>query len=506
MTTSTAVSSHLSRRDFVRAAGLGVAALAADASLGSGTLRAFTQQSGLLIRGGLVVTAEGRAQNDVRVRGGSIAEIGRGLGTDGERVIDGDGLLVLPGGIDPHAHLTQNEPAPERFKLADDLTSGSEAALAGGVTTIGNMTVPGREQTLWEAIERDAEFVREKAIADIMLHPVLLDPTEMGEENIARLVEAGHTSIKIFMVISSFDEHLRDYVQVMRLAGAAGILLVVHCEDSAIIAEATRALVASGKTSLENFAHSRPLAAEVLATQRAIAYGAATGAPIYVVHLSAADPLQLCREARQRGQAVYVETRPVYLHLTSELYEGADGPLYVAQPPLRTPEDVEALWGGMADGSVHTLGTDHVGWSREQKLDPDLNVEDLRPGVPNLQEMLPLLHSEGVVKGRITLERFVEISSTNPARLFGLYPRKGTIAVGSDADLALWDPTEQRRLRLADMKSRGGFSLFDGWEVTGWPQMTIRRGEVVYENGRITAEPGSGELLKRGATQAVGGP
>ena len=504
----------MSRREFIHSAGIGVAALAArgvrashataDGRQDSPTTVSTTQGSGgLLIRNGSVVTAEGRFDADVRVRDGAIAELAPNLESAGERVIDARDLLVLPGGIDPHAHLTQAGGGSAQYRFVDDLTSGSQAALAGGITTIGNMTVPGRDQTVQEALARDEEFVRRMAIADILLHPVLLDPSQLDEAAIEALAEAGHTSVKIFMVIPSFDRYLREYVRVMRQAGAAGLLCVVHCEDPAIIAEATDALVAAGKSSLLHYADSRPILSETIATRRAIAYCETTAAPIYVVHLSAKEPFDVCREAQARGLPVYIETRPIYLHFTRDRYLEPDGPLYVGQPPLRQAEDVEALWGGIEDGSIHVLGSDTVGWSREQKLDPSLSVENLRPGVPNLQEMLPVFHSEGVVKGRISLERFVELTSTNAAKLFGLYPRKGTIAVGSDADLALWDPGVTRRIEREGLFSRAGFSLFEGWEVTGWPVTTIRRGVVVYENGRITAEPGSGQVLRRGPTQGV---
>jgi dihydropyrimidinase len=377
------------------------------------------------------------------------------------------------------------------------------AALAGGVTCVGNMTVPGREEGLAEAVARDEELIGRLAIADILLHPVVLDPAHLDEAGIQALADTGHTSVKIFMVIRQFDENVREYVRVMRQAGEHGIMSVMHCEDTAIIAEATRELVGAGRSGLEYYAGSRPVLAEVVATRRAIAYGEITGAPIYIVHLSAAEPLSVCREARGSGLAVYVETRPIYLHFTHKRYQEPDGPLYIGQPPLREAEDIQVLWRGLEDGTIQTLGTDHVGWSRAQKLNPSLDVEQLRPGVPNLQEMLPVLYSEGVAKGRITVERFVQITSTNPAKLFGLYPRKGTIAVGSDADLVLWAPEEKRTIRSDMLLSRAGFSLFEGWEVTGWPQLTIRRGEVVYEGGRITAPPGSGQVLRRGPIERI---
>jgi dihydropyrimidinase len=494
---------RISRRDFLCTTGLGVAALAATTPRGAGASAGARRQNGLLVRGGTVVTVEGQSEVDVRVRDGVITEIGPGLAPSGERVIDAGGMLVLPGGIDPHAHLTQGEDTPEQYRFADHLTSGSEAALAGGITSIGNMTYSGQCVTLEEGVARDEWFVREESICDIMLHPVLVDPSELDEAGIGALAEAGHTSIKIFMVIESFDRNLTDFVRVMRQAGQAGLMSVVHCEDPAIIAEATQNLVEAGQSSLRHYADSRPLLSETIATRRAIAYCETTGAPIYVVHLSAAEPLDICREAQERGLPVYVETRPIYLHFTRERYLEPDGPLFVGQPPLREAADIAALWKGLEDGSVHTLGSDTVAWSREQKLDPSLDVENLRPGVPNLQEMFPVLYSEGVVKGRLSLERFVALYSTNSAKLFGLYPRKGTIAVGSDADLVIWDPGETHAIDLDGLFSRAGFSLFEDWTVTGWPRMTIRRGEVAYENGRITAQPGSGQVLRRRPTQPI---
>lgn len=502
-----------SRRDFVRTAGLGAAgwvaagwlptASAAGGPVGAwGVTGKLRQEAGLLIRRGQVVTAEGRFEADIRVRDGVVAEIGRRLDRERERVIEADGLLVLPGGIDPHAHLTQRPSVPERFRLADDLKSGSEAALAGGITTIGNMTVPAEDETVEDALRRDVERIGAEAIVDVMLHPVIRDPTALDEPKIRDLVAAGHTSIKVFMVLPAFDRNVRDYLRVMRMASRAGMLTMMHCEDYAIIAEATTELVSLGKSSLRYYAESRPVLAEVVATRRAVGYSEATGAPIYVVHLSSAVALEVCREAQSRRLPVFVETRPLYLHLTSERYEGPDGPLYVAQPPLRESDDAEALWEGLREGAVHTLGTDHVGWSRVQKLDPALGVEDLRPGVPNLQAMLPMLYSEGVVGGRISLERFVAITSANPARLFGFFPRKGTIAVGSDADLVLWDATEGRTIQAGDMYSRAGYSLYEGTEVVGWPRLSVRRGQVAFEEGRIVAEPGSGRLLQRGRSQA----
>jgi dihydropyrimidinase len=312
------------------------------------------------------------------------------------------------------------------------------------------------------------------------------------------MAAAGHTTIKVFMCMEDFDRHVLAYLAALRAAGEAGMLTLIHCEDWAIISATCQALLAEGRGSLRYYAESRPVISEVVATQRAVAMCETTGAPIYVVHLSSERALRVCEEAQAQALPVYVETRPLYLHLTQERYLDPDGAVYVGQPPLREAHDVAALWEGLARGTIHTVATDHAPWTREQKLEPALNVANLRPGTNELQVMLPMLYSEGVLKGKISPEQFVALTSSNAAKLFGLYPRKGTIAVGSDADLVLWDPTESRVVRGAELFSQAGFSVYEGTEVTGWPQITIRRGQVIYQDGRITAQPGSGQLLQRG--------
>ncbi|MCY3700970.1 MAG: dihydropyrimidinase [Gemmatimonadetes bacterium] len=457
-------------------------------------VEAATVLQEILISGGTVVTSERRFDADVRVRDGTIVEIGAGLAAGaGAREIDATGLLVMPGGVDPHVHLGG--------RTRDDYRTGSHAALAGGITTISNFAFHAEGQTLAEAIERQAELIREQAIADVILHAGITPRTQTGE--MATLAaETGQTSTKMFMVWTVFDAAVPDYLATMDAAGRNGILTMVHCEDWPILARAVAQLTAAGRTSLEYFPDSRPVVAEVVATQRAVAMAEATGAPIYAVHASSAGALRVLQEARDRGLNVFVETRPIYLHFTRERFEGPDRGLYVGQPPLREQADQDALWAGIASGSVDVVATDHVAYRRDEKLDPSQTISQHRAGLSNLQVVRPMLYSEGVVQGRISEERFVAVTSTNAAKLFGLYPRKGTIAVGSDADIVLWDPDETRTIRDEDMFSGAGFSVYAGWEVTGWPVMTLRRGEVVYENGEILAGPGSGELLRRGRWRA----
>jgi dihydropyrimidinase len=457
----------------------------------------------LIIHNGLIVTAEQRFEGDIRIRGDKIVEIGHHLlrCEDDEREMDAQGLLILPGGIDPHVHLTLPPSVPATDRWVDDLTSGSQAALAGGITTVGNMSFPQPGETPLATLKRETRAVAQQAIADVMLHPVLLPPIEAALREFPQLAAEGCTTIKVFMSMKDFDRHISGYLTALRVAGEMGILTMIHCEDYATISVATEALLAEGRGSLRYYAESRPVVAEVVATQRAVGMCEVARAPIYVVHLSCERALRVCEEAQARSLPVYVETRPLYLHLTRERYLDPDGALYVGQPPLREAHDVAALWEGLAKGSIHIVATDHAPWTRQQKLDPSLNIARLRPGVNNLQVMLPMLYSEGVLKERISLERFVALTSTNAARLFGLYPRKGTIAVGSDADLVLWDPTERREVGAIELFSRAGFSIYEGMEVTAWPRITIRRGQVVYQEGRITARPGSGQLVQRGRPQ-----
>ena len=451
------------------------------------------QATELIIRNGTIATSEGRYEADIRVRGETIVEIGQNLtATSASEEIDAAGLLLIPGGIDPHTHLSIGE---------DDYTSGSSAALAGGMTTISNFMSPQPGESLASLIRRGAEQIDSEAIADIILHATINDPTGRPEE-MASLPELGQTSTKVFMNRPAFDDKIDEYLAMLDAAGEAGVMSMMHCEDGPILAHAVAQLTAAGQTSLEYYPQSRPLVGEVVATQRAVGMAEATGSPIYIVHMSSEGALRVAQDAQARGLPVYVETRPIYLHLTGERYDGNDRGLYIGQPPLREESDQDAMWTGIANGTVHVVGTDHVPYSKETKLDPNQTIADHRAGMSNLQLIRPMIYSEGVATGRISLERFIAVTATNPAKLFGLYPRKGTIAVGSDADIVLWDPNETRTVRDEDMFSGSGYSTYAGWEVTGWPIITIRRGEMVYRDGEITAEAGSGQLLQRGRWMA----
>ena len=357
-------------------------------------------------------------------------------------------------------------------------------------------------ETIAERVRTESALVSEKAIADIFFHNVIVSPGPEIIDEIPRAVAAGQPSVKIFMSLPAFDAFAREFTQVMRAAGSAGGIALVHCEDLSTIECCTVMLAEQAKTAMVHFAESRPIESELIATERAIAMCRATRAPTYIVHLSSARALAVCAAARAEGLPLYVETRPLYLHHLSERYHDHDGALYVAQPPLREGSDQEALWRGLRDGSIDTVASDHAPWTRELKLDPKLDVAHLRPGVAELDTMLPLLYTEGVATGRLSLERFVALTSTNAARLFGLYPRKGTIAVGSDADLVVWETRARRTIRDADLFSRAGHTVYAGRELAAWPRVTIRRGEVVFDGGRMLGRAGSGRPLARHGTAA----
>ncbi len=333
------------------------------------------------------------------------------------------------------------------------------------------------------------------------MHPVLTGLGEGTAAEIAALAADGHTSIKVFLSDQQHAVGTPGLEDAFAAAGRAGCLTLVHCEDAGILAQTGRELIGSGRGAVRHFPEARPVRAEVEAIDNAIDLARQTGAPIYIVHLSSAAALERCRRARAAGLPVYVETRPLYLHLTRERFEEADAGKYVGAPPLREQPDRDALWRGLAAGEVDTVCSDHAPWTLAEKLDPALDVVTARQGVADLETLMPMLFSEGVAAGRISLDRFVELTSASAARLFGLYPRKGAIAVGCDADLALWDPQVRRVVDGSRMHSRAGYSVYDGWTVQGWPRFVMRRGQLMLADGSSLAQPGQGQWIRRGRTE-----
>jgi dihydropyrimidinase len=457
----------------------------------------------LVIRGGTVVSPGRRESADVGVQDGRIAQLGGAMA--GRRELDASGLLILPGGIDAHTHLVSAALAATAAELgyqawADDFWTGSLAAIGGGITTVGNMTLVAPGESTTTAIARDMAGAAAEAAVDWFLHPMLSGLGADAAAEVAALAAGGHTSLKIFLSNPEYAAGTPGLGAAVAAAGRAGALTLLHCEDAAMLEQAGRELIESGRGAVRYFPDARPVSAEVKAVEDAVALARDTGAPVYIVHLSSAAALEQCRQARAAGLPVYVETRPLYLHLTRERFDEPDAAKYVGAPPLRERRDRDALWDGLAGRDVDTLCSDHAPWRLAAKLDPALDVLTARQGVADLETLMPMLFSEGVVTGRISLDRFVELTSASAARLFGLYPRKGAIAEGCDADLGLWDPQERRVIDGSAMRSRAGYSVYDGWTVQGWPRFVLRRGQVVLADGEITARPGEGQWLRRGPT------
>ena len=460
----------------------------------------------LVVRGATVVSPGRQEAADIGVRDGRIAQLGGAM--TGREEIAADGLLALPGGIDAHVHLMyqgllaqlreagefdEDEPG-----WVDDFWTGSLAAIGGGITTIGNMTFPLPGETPRDAVAREMAGAAPEAAVDWFLHPVLNDFAAAAGGGIAALAADGHSSVKIFLTmpwVAADEPGLRAALGAAREAGS---LTLIHCEAAGLLEECGEHLIAHGRGALQNFPEARPVTAEVEAVDQAVALSTATGAPVYIVHLSSAAALDRARTARSGGIGVHVETRPLYLHLTRERFAQPDAGKYIGAPPLREQADRDALWAGLAAGDVDTVCSDHAPWLLADKLDPALNVVTARQGVADLETLMPMLFSEGVVTGRISLDQFVDLTSANAARLFGLHPRKGVIAVGSDADLALWDPQERRTVDGARMRSRADYSVYDGWDVQGWPRIVVQRGQVLLADGEIIARPGQGQWLRRG--------
>lgn len=474
----------MNRREAIRAAALAGAGLA----VGVNPLRG--QEPEILIRGGRIVNHDGSVVSDVRIRGDRIVEIGPGL-RPGERtrVFEADGHLVIPGGIDPHAHLQGN--------FVDDLTSGTAAAVAGGITAVGTFANAEAGENALQAMDRWLGEAARSAIGDVFFHASSWPPTPEFADMMPDLAARGQPSHKMFMTRGDFGERRPEVIQVLEAARDAGVRTLLHCEDGAILAAALRRLQASGRTSLAHFAESRPILAEVAATQEAVALLELTGAPMHFVHLSCERALDAARTPYTRGLPLTIETRPLYLYFTEEWLRGPEGPLFIGQPPLRPASDVEVMWDGLRDGRIEMLATDHAPWTRAQKMDPALNVGRLRPGVSDLRWVRPVLFSEGVNKGRLSEERFVEVTSTAAARAFGLYPERGLVREGAIADVVILDPELVRTVDAADDPSNSDYTPFQGWAIKGWPIVTIRRGQVVFENWQVTAAPGSGRPAAR---------
>ncbi|HYY46078.1 MAG TPA: dihydropyrimidinase [Candidatus Angelobacter sp.] len=447
----------------------------------------------MLIRGGTVVTTEGERVADVLIRDGKIAEVRPGIDADAD-IIDATGLLVLPGLVDPHTHLLLDTGTA---RTADDYTSGSASAAAGGVTTYLEFVPQLKGQRFLESVEARRKLMDGRSHVDYGIHLSITQLLNGWEQDLEALVASGVTSAKIYTTYRDTIFYADDWTwyRLMERSGRAGLLVQVHAENDAIVEGMTQQLTAEGKTSLRYHGVARPPVAEWEAVTRGLLFSHATGSPLYFVHLSTPVAVDLITRARHVGVRALAETCPHYLVLDASRYEQADAARYLMTPPLRERESQQRLWRRLEHGEIHSIGSDHCGFALADRAGID-DFTRVSPGIPGVETSLLLLYSFGVKPGRLRLPDLVRLSSANPAKIFGLWPRKGSIAPGFDADIVLFDRRPERSLSASELHSRAGFSPYEGLTVSGRVTTTILRGKVVYRDGSVVGTPGSGRFLK----------
>lgn len=454
-----------------------------------------------VIRNGTVVTASDTFVSDVGIKNGRIVSLATDL-TDADEVIDATGLFVLPGGIDSHVHLDQ--PSGEGIVMADNFDSGTRSAAIGGNSSVLAFCMQEKGQSLREALKAYHGKAEGKCHIDVSFHLVVTDPTaEVLGQELPALVEDGYTSLKVFMTYEGLRLRDDEILATLDTARRTGALVMVHCENE----DAIRYLIGrheeEGKFAPKYHATTRPVAAEREATHRALSLAEIVDVPIVIVHVSNREAMEEIRRARQRGQKIAGETCPQYLMLTADDLdlEGLDGAKFVCSPPPRDKPSQDACWEGLEQGVFDLFSSDHCPFRFD---DPEgkLNEKGKRHfrwipnGIPGVATRLPILFSEGVMKGRIDINRFVAVTSTNHAKLYGMYPQKGTIAIGSDADIALWDPTKQLTLTNEMLQHGADYTPYEGLAVTGWPVRLLVRGKTVMDQGSIV-RAAEGRYLSR---------
>jgi dihydropyrimidinase len=453
-----------------------------------------------LIRGGTVVTAGDTVQADVLVDGETVTAIGRGLEVTADRVIDASDRYVMPGGIDAHTHMDM--PFGGTFS-ADDFGSGTAAAAWGGTTTIVDFAIQDFGESLQAGFERWMAKAAGKAHVDYGFHMIIREVNDQTLAGMDALIGEGVTSFKLFMAypgVFMLDD--ASIFRAMQRTSDNGGLIMMHAENGGAIDVLVRRYLDEGRTEPINHALTRPAAMEGEATHRAVALARLAGVAVYIVHLSSRDALSAVVEARDRGAAAFAETCPQYLFLSQDDLSrpGFEGAKYVCSPPLRPRDHQEDLWNGLVKDDLQIVSTDHCPFDyKDQKVLGKGDFSKIPNGLPGVEDRYTVLFDGGVTARRISLNRFVELVATAPARMFGLYPRKGTIAPGSDADIVVFDPAAERVLSASTHHMRVDYSCFEGMRVRGRPEVVMQRGEVLVAGGQFHGRPGQGRFLKRGS-------
>ena len=453
----------------------------------------------LLIQNGTVVTAESTTLADVLIDGTTIREVRSGIPPQGHEIVDATGLLVIPGGVDAHTHLDM--PFGGTYS-SDDFETGTRAAAIGGTTTIVDFAIQSRGTKMRTALDTWWGKAEGKACIDYGLHMIITDLGSSGLEDMDSMVREGVASFKLFMAypgVLMVDD--ATIFRALRQTAKNGALVCMHAENGSVIDVLVQQALAEGKTAPVYHALTRPTAAEAEAVQRAIAMAEMAGAPVYIVHLSSEDALNQVREARDRGLPAFAETCPQYLLLSLEdqmpgrSFEDAK---YVFTPPLREKKNQSKLWDGLKHDHLQVVSTDHCPFCfTDQKALGKDDFTKIPNGGPGIENRMQLIYHHGVNAGRLTLNRFVEITATAPARIFGMYPQKGTIAPGSDADILLWDPNAEHTISAATHHMRVDYSMFEGFKVRGNARQVYSRGELIVDGGEYVGRVGRGLYLRR---------
>ena len=454
----------------------------------------------LVVRNARVITAADEMHCDIGVKDGRIVQLGAGL-AGGTREIDAQGRAVTPGGVDAHCHLEEITSGPVR--MADDFDTGTRAAACGGTTTVIPFAAQQKGQSLRAAVEEYRQRAAGRAHVDYAFHMIVTDPTpEVLERELPELIAEGFTSFKIYMTYDALKLDDGQILDVLSVAREHGAMAMLHAENAECIAWLTRKLEAAGRTAPRFHAVARPMLVEREATHRAIALAELVDVPILIVHVSGREAVEQIRWARAKGLKIFAETCPQYLFLTAEdlgLDDSYEGAKCVCSPPPRDSANQDVIWDGLNDGLFSVFSSDHAPfrWDGEQGKRPqgqEVAFGRIPNGIPGIETRMPLLWSQGVLTGRMTPQRFVELTATGPAKAYGLHPRKGCIAIGADADLVIWQEGDFT-LTNSMLHHNVDYTPYEGMQLKAWPAMTIARGRVLWDGQDFTPAAGHGQLL-----------
>jgi len=456
----------------------------------------------LIIKNAKVATASDLFTCDIGIDKEKIVFLEQNSSKEAKQIIDAENRYVLPGGVDGHCHLDQR--TKDGSKNSDNFESGSRSAAFGGTTTVMPFAIQFKGESLREAIDEYHTRANGQSYIDYTFHPIISDasPNVINQE-LPAIVEDGYTHFKIYMTYDDLQLNDREILDTLEAAGKYKAVVMVHAENFDCLKWLTEKLENAGKIQPVYHADSRPGVVESEATNRAIALSRITNTPIYFVHVSDREAIETIRNAQNKGYKIYAETCPQYLFLTRDdlNQDGFEGAKYICSPPPRDPENQKYVWKGIQNGTFDVLASDHAPFNFDDKEGKKLKGDKtpfkyVPNGVPGLETRLPLLFSEGVMKKRISINKFVEVTSTNPAKMFGLFPQKGTISIGSDADLVIWKTGIDKTIKNSDLHHDTDYTPYEGIKVNSWPNTVLSRGKIIVHDGKLQGEKGYGKFLK----------